>query len=148
MEHDASEGGSGKRQCTLLLFVATPAEEEALKQAARGRNLTFERIRDRELGEYHWQGVVGNETVIAIRPARERGRLVMGAHGRLGSAANAIRFRQATGAYGITPAMKIRMNRAPYEPDAPASASLIPAGIHSLALRACMHYMRGSSSPE
>src|SRR6185312_9522831 len=34
-------------------------------------------------------------------PARERGRLVMGAHGRLGSAANAIRFRQATGAYGI-----------------------------------------------
>jgi nucleoside phosphorylase len=101
MEHDASEGGSRKRQCTLLLFVATPAEEEALKQAARGRGLTFERIRNPRLGEYHWLGVVGNETVIAIRPARERGRVVMGAIGRLGSAAKAIRLREATGAQGI-----------------------------------------------
>jgi adenosylhomocysteine nucleosidase len=102
MEHGPTDRPApGKRQCTLLLFVATPAEEKALEDAARDRRLTFERIRDRELGEYRWMGVVGKETVIAIRPAREQGRLVMGAHGRLGSAANAIRFRQATGARGI-----------------------------------------------
>src|SRR5208283_3628066 len=32
-----------KRQCSLLLFLATPAEEEALKQAASGRHLAFEK---------------------------------------------------------------------------------------------------------
>jgi hypothetical protein len=39
----------------------------------------------------------------------------------------------------ITPAMKICTNRGPYKLDAPASAWRVPAGIHSLALRACMH---------
>ena len=90
-----------KRQCSLLLFVATPAEEEALGQAANARHLAFERIKDPELREYHWLGAVGNETVIAVRPSREQGRVIMGAHGHLGSAAKAIQFRQATGARGI-----------------------------------------------
>jgi nucleoside phosphorylase len=90
-----------KRQCTLLFFLATPAEEEALKQAAKGRGLPFERIKDAKLGQFHWLGTIGNETVIAIRPSREGGRVVMGALGRLGSAAKAIRFQEATGARGI-----------------------------------------------
>jgi adenosylhomocysteine nucleosidase len=84
-----------------LLFVATPAEENALEQAAKSRNLRFERIRDAVLGEYHWLGKVGNETVIAVRPSREQGQVVMGALGRLGSAAKGIRFREATGAQGM-----------------------------------------------
>jgi nucleoside phosphorylase len=90
-----------KRQCTLLLFVATPAEEDALRQVAVARGMPFERINDPTLGEYHWLGQVGNEVVIAVRPSREGGRLVMGALGRLGSAAKAIRFQEATGASGI-----------------------------------------------
>ena len=64
-----------KRLCTLLLFLATPAEEEGLEQAAKARGLTFERIKDPKLGEFHWLGAVGNETVIAVRPTRERGRV-------------------------------------------------------------------------
>src|SRR5436305_1126640 len=71
-----------KRRCTLLLFVATTAEEEALEHAARDRGLTFEKIKDPRLGDYNWLGLVGNETVIAVRPTREQGRVVMGAHGR------------------------------------------------------------------
>jgi nucleoside phosphorylase len=90
-----------KRQCTLLLFLATSAEEEALEQAAKDRGLTFERIKDPKLREYYWLGTVGNETVIAKCPARERGRPVMGSIGRLGSAAEGIRFQEATGAQGI-----------------------------------------------
>jgi nucleoside phosphorylase len=89
------------RQCSLLLFVATPTEEDSLANAARAKGLTFDLIKDPLLGEYVWMGSVGNETVIAIRPVRESGRLVMGSLGRLGSAARAIRFREATGASGI-----------------------------------------------
>lgn len=90
-----------QRQCSLLPFVATPTEEESLEQSAGSRFLTVERINDPDLGEYSWFGAVGHETVIAVRPVREHGRVVMGALGRLGSAARAIRFREATGAQGI-----------------------------------------------
>lgn len=101
-EHDRpARPDPDKRQCTLLLFVATPAEEHALGQAVKSRNHSFEKIRDPGLGEYHWLGVIGNETVIAVRPTRERGQVVMGALGRLGSAAKGIRFQEATGAQGI-----------------------------------------------
>ena len=97
-----SHPDSSKRHCSLLLFVATPAEEEALEQAAKSRGVTFERVKAPELGaDFHWLGEVGDDTVIAVRPTRERGRVVMGAHGHLGSAAKAIRFRAATGAQGI-----------------------------------------------
>ena len=101
-EHDTSaQPDTSKRRCTLLLFVATPAEEKALEQAVKSRNLTFEKTKDSRLGEYHWLGVVGNETVIAVRPTREQGQVVMGALGRLGSAAKGIRFQEVTGAQGI-----------------------------------------------
>lgn len=99
---------SGPGPCTLLLFVATPAEEKALELKAKEFGLPFEkdselvgRLNNLELAESRHLGQVGNETVIAVRPSRERGRVVMGAHGRLGSAAKAILFRQATGARGI-----------------------------------------------
>src|ERR1700692_797650 len=90
-----------KRQCSLLLFVATSSEEESLEQSARSRGLAVERIKASDLGEYNWFGRIGHETVIAVRPVREHGSVVMGAIGRLGSAARAIRFREATGAQGI-----------------------------------------------
>ena len=97
----AGQPDLSKRRCSLLLFLATPAEEEALAQSARNRGVAFEKIKDPQLGEYHWLGAVGSETIIAIRPIREGGRLVMGALGRFGSAARGIRFREATGAQGI-----------------------------------------------
>jgi nucleoside phosphorylase len=84
-----------KRQCSLLLFVATSSEEKALKDAAQSRQLTFERIRDNALGEYYWMGKIGNERVIAVRAKG------MGPLGRGGSADLAFRFGQATGANAI-----------------------------------------------
>ena len=88
-------------QCSLLLFLATPAEEVGLIEAAQDRHLGFEKVNHPELGEYFWFGKVGSETVIASRPWREAGRVVMGSHGRLGTAARGISFREKTGAQGI-----------------------------------------------
>lgn len=101
-----AELGPQKRQCTLLLFVATSSEEDALKEVTKTHSLPFEKVKDSKLrqygwGEYHWLGTVGNEIVIAVRPTRESSRVVMGALGRLGVAAKAIRFQEATGAKGI-----------------------------------------------
>jgi len=90
-----------KRLCSLLFFLATPAEEDALREAAMERSIQFEKMKDSDLGEYHWLGQLGDETVIAICPSRRSGRLVMGAHGRSGTASRGIRFREATGAQGI-----------------------------------------------
>lgn len=90
-----------KPVCSLLLFVVTEAEEKALETVAREKELPFEKIKHPKLGEYHWLGQVGDETVIATRPVRESGRVVMGGIGRLGSAARGIRFSEATGAKGI-----------------------------------------------
>lgn len=117
-----------RRQCSLLLFVATPSEEDALRTIAEEHHIPFERIRDDTLGEYHWLGEIGNEMVIACRPVRERGRLVMGAHGRLGSAARAIRFRQATGAQAIVQlGMAFGIDRKSQQHgDVLVSSSLIP----------------------
>jgi adenosylhomocysteine nucleosidase len=119
---------SSKQQCSLLLFAATPTEEKALEEAARSRNLAFEKIKDSRLGEYHWMGAVGNATVIAVRPAREQGQIVMGALGRLGSAAKSIRFREATGAQGIVQlGMAFGIDPQRQKPgDVLASSSLIP----------------------
>lgn len=89
------------RQCSLLLFVATPSEEKELEIVVRKHDLLFEKNKHPTLGEYHWLGTIGYETVIAIRPVRELGHVVMGEMGRLGSAARGIRFREATGAMGI-----------------------------------------------
>jgi nucleoside phosphorylase len=93
-----------KRRCSLLIFLATDAEEKGLAQAAKKYELPFERIKknDSPLGEdYHWLGTIGNETVIAIRPVRDGGRLIMGSIGVLGTAARGMRLRVATGAQGI-----------------------------------------------
>src|SRR5947208_3371294 len=84
-----------KRQCSLLLFVATSSEETALKQASASRQTSFERNRDDTLGEYYWMGKIGDERVIAVRA---RG---MGPLGRGGSADLALRFQQSTGATAI-----------------------------------------------
>jgi len=85
--------------------LATPAEEKGLEEAVNARGLPFERIKKKEspLGEeYHWVGPVGNETIIAIRPARDDDRrLVMGSIGLLGTAARGMRFKGLTGANGI-----------------------------------------------
>jgi adenosylhomocysteine nucleosidase len=96
-----AESNAGRDQCSLLVFLATSTEEEALHEAARSHGLSFEKVRNYSLGEYHWLGTIGNESLIAVRPARELGIAVMGALGRLGSAARAIHFRVATGAQGI-----------------------------------------------
>ena len=87
--------------CSLLLFLATPAEEAGLVKAAQDRRLEFEKIKDRHLGGLLRFGQIGTETVIASLPRRESGRIVMGSHGRLGTAARGIDLRNATGARGI-----------------------------------------------
>ena len=87
---DAAEAHPPSPSCSLLLFLATPAEEEGVERAANELGVKFEK--DRELTkslraegvgrETAWSlGTVGAETVVAIGPSRERGRLVMGAHG-------------------------------------------------------------------
>ena len=93
-----------KDVCSLMLFLATPAEEEGLKWAADSVGIPFEKINKRHSPfgeEYHWLGNIGSETVIAIRPARTSGQVVMGSIGSHGTAARAIRFMTMTGAQGI-----------------------------------------------
>ncbi len=123
-----SQSDPNKRRCSLLLFVATPSEEEALEQAARDFHITLEPIVDSQVGAYSWLGTVGSETVIAIRPIKEHGRVVMGSLGRLGSAARGIRFQEATGAQGIVQVgMAFGIDRQRQKPcDVLVSSSLIP----------------------
>ena len=95
--------------CSLLLFLATSAEQDALERAAGELRVEFKKdpelttsLRAKGLGDEAWRlGTIGAETVVAVGPSREQGRPVMGAHGRLGSAAKAIRYLTATGAQGI-----------------------------------------------
>jgi nucleoside phosphorylase len=136
-----------KRLCTLLLFVATPAEEEALKRETQNRGLAFEALRHPELREeYHWLGAVGNEIVIAVRPIRQEGRIVMGSIGRLGSAARAIRFAEATGAKGIVQlGMAFGIDRKRQRAgDVLVSSSLIPYDNRDItsAPRSLLHRLR------
>jgi nucleoside phosphorylase len=124
----ATQPEPSKRQCTLLLLLALPTEEASLEQAAKERRIIFEKIKDRQLGEYYWLGAVGKETVIAVPPTRERGQVVMGPLGRLGSTAKGIRFREATSAQGIVQlGMAFGISRQLQRPgDVLVSASLIP----------------------
>jgi adenosylhomocysteine nucleosidase len=95
--------------CSLLLFVATSAEEDALKEQAAEFGLAMQKdasitthLRERGLREEAWTlGTIGGETVIAVGCSRKKGNPVMGPHGRLGSAAKALRYLAATGAQGI-----------------------------------------------
>lgn len=90
-----------KEECSLLVFVVTPAEEAGLVAAAQSRNIFPEKVDHPVLGGYLWLGRVGAYTVIASCPSREKGRIVMGSHGRLGTAAKGIQLRESTGAQGI-----------------------------------------------
>jgi nucleoside phosphorylase len=95
--------------CTLLLFVATSAEEDALKEEAATLGLHLRKepaltkhFREGGLGDEAWTlGTVGGETVVAVGCSRMKGNPVMGPHGRLGSAAKGVRYLAATGAQGI-----------------------------------------------
>jgi nucleoside phosphorylase len=98
--------------CSLLLFLATSAEEDALKVAANEYRLDIQKDPDltKYLGYFGleddaWRlgelGRIGAESVVVIGPSRDEGRVIMGAHGRLGSAAKAVRYMGATGAQGI-----------------------------------------------
>jgi adenosylhomocysteine nucleosidase len=85
--------------------MATPAEEGGLRAAADGFGLKVVDVKRSEsklCEEFCWLGSVGNEfAVIAVPPVRIHGQLVMGSIGLLGSAARAMRLREATGAQGI-----------------------------------------------
>ena len=95
--------------CSLLLFVATSAEEVALKEQAAKLGLDFRKdpgltrhLRKKGLPDDAWTlGTIGGETVVAVGCSRIKGHPVMGPHGRLGSAAKGVRYLAATGAQGI-----------------------------------------------
>lgn len=53
-------------RCDLLIFVATSSERNALKQAAKDRNLPFKRRRGR-LVNYYDLGQVGDTRVMAVK---------------------------------------------------------------------------------
>ena len=76
-------------RCSLLLFVATPAEEKGLREAALARGLPWEKRRGRIDSfeeEYFWLGPVGDETgVLVFAPARASGDVMMGSTGLRGS---------------------------------------------------------------
>ncbi|NLX97948.1 MAG: 5'-methylthioadenosine/S-adenosylhomocysteine nucleosidase [Rhodopirellula sp.] len=95
--------------CSLLLFVATSAEEAALKEQAGKLGLDFQKdadltryFQERGLRDEAWTlGAIGGETVVAVGCSRVKGHALMGPHGRLGSAAKGVRYLAATGAQGI-----------------------------------------------
>jgi len=105
MDQDTSSTKiENKNDCSLILFLATPTEEQGLKSAADSLGIKYETIKRKvsPFGEeYLWFGRVGNEIVIAFSPPRIQGRIVMGASGYLGTAARGMRLRVATGAQGI-----------------------------------------------
>lgn len=117
----SSEFDPNRPQCSLLLFVATSSEKEALKTAVKKRGLEFREIKNKLLGKYYWLGTVGNETVIAVR-------VEMGPLGRGGSAAKGILYQRATGAQGIVQlGMAFGINRKfQNHGDVLVSSSIIP----------------------
>ncbi len=78
--------------CSLLLFVATPTEEDALAEQAAKLGLDFQKdpaltkhFRESGLRDDAWAlGTIGAETVVAVGCSRMKGKAVMGPHGRLG----------------------------------------------------------------
>ncbi len=105
----AAEGLLPWPVCSLLLFVATSAEEEALQEQAAKLGLPFRKdsaltkhFHEKGLGDDAWSlATIGGETVVAVGCSRIKGRPVMGPHGRSGSAAKGVRYLAATGAQGI-----------------------------------------------
>src|SRR4051794_38950940 len=122
--------------CSLLLFVATSAEEDALQEQAARLGLDFRKdpALTKHFGKWGlrdeaWTlGTIGAETVVAVGCSRIKGRPVMGPHGRLGSAAKGVRYLAATGAQGIIQVgMAFGIARGPQQlGDVLVSTSLIP----------------------
>ncbi len=122
--------------CSLLLFVATSGEEDALKEQATNLGLAFRKdpaltahFREWGLRDEVWPlGSIGGETVVAVGCSRIKGNPVMGPHGRLGSAAKGLRYLAATGAQGIIQVgMAFGIARGPQKlGDVLVSTSLIP----------------------
>ncbi len=122
--------------CSLLLFVATSAEEDALQEQAARLGLDFRKdpaltkhFRALGLRDEAWTlGTIGGETVVAVGSSRIQGKPVMGPHGRLGSAAKGVRYLAATGAQGILQVgMAFGIARGPQQVgDVLVSTSLIP----------------------
>jgi adenosylhomocysteine nucleosidase len=122
--------------CSLLLFVATSTEEDALREQAARLGLNFRKdpaltkhFRERGLRDEAWTlGSIGGETVVAVGCSRIKGKPVMGRHGRLGSAAKGMRYLAATGRQGIIQVgMAFGIARGPQKiGDVLVSTSLIP----------------------
>jgi nucleoside phosphorylase len=122
--------------CSLLLFVATSTEEDALREQATKLGLDFRKdpvltkhFRELGLRDEAWTlGTIGGETVVAVGCSRIKGKPVMGPHGRLGSAAKGVRYLAATGAQGIIQVgMAFGIARGPQKlGDVLVSTSLIP----------------------
>jgi nucleoside phosphorylase len=122
--------------CSLLLFVATSAEEDALQEKAA--KLGLDSRKDPALTKYfrEWGlrddawilGIIGGETVVAVGCSRIKGQPVMGPHGRMGSAAKGVRYLAATGPQGIIQVgMAFGIARGPQKlGDVLVSTSLIP----------------------
>lgn len=122
-----------KLRCSLLLFVATPAEMSGVLEAADECKIKPVRVKEKQsrLGvEYYDLGAIGNEVgVIALPPSRDDDKkLVMGSIGYFGTAARAMRIRGATGAQGIVQVgMAFGINPAKQKAgDVLVSTSLIP----------------------
>jgi nucleoside phosphorylase len=122
--------------CSLLLFVATSAEEDALQEQAGKFGLPMQKnpaltrhFKEWGLRDEAWVlGKIGEETVVAVGCSRIKGRAVMGPLGRLGSSAKGIRYLNATGAQGVLQVgMAFGIARGPQNlGDVLVSTSLIP----------------------
>ena len=112
----------------MLIFLTTPTEEAALLEVAREYGLAVEKDTDPEFGVYRRLEKVGQETVIAISPSRRGGQIVMGAHGRRGTAWKGIMYREATLAQAIVQlGMAFGLDPGVQKPgDVLISTSLIP----------------------
>lgn len=97
----SAPGPSDEMQCSLLILLATDTEERALIAAAQGLGIAPTKVKISKREQFLRLGQIGGELVLAVCPSKVGGRVVMGAHGRLGSAAKAIRYREMTGAQAI-----------------------------------------------
>ncbi len=93
-------------RCSLLLLVATPAEERGLKEAADTCGIPFLKVKAKDTPlkvDYYDLGPVGNEPgVIVLPPSLDpEKKFVMGSIGFFGTAERAMRLRPATGAKAI-----------------------------------------------
>jgi nucleoside phosphorylase len=81
-------------RCEKILFVATKTEALALEFAAREQQIEFRRCLDEHDDRYFDLGEISGERVLGIRTG-------MGPFAENGSAANAVHWREATGASAI-----------------------------------------------